>query len=273
MSYRILHYSDPHFGAVEEKVAEAAIVLANEIAPDMVAVTGDFTMRGRHREFKAARAWLDQLPQPQIVFPGNHDVPGLNDLWDRFFTPFKRYRDYILSDEEPSADLGTVGKIVTANSSTPFGWHKDWSRGFLGPAQSIRISSEFHSMDQSLLRVLGIHHPLLGARDKSRALVAPMPLITKLLLDSRVDLIMTGHFHQSRIGTFPEEDNVRNLVVSQAPSICSTRLKGEPNGFHLINLDRSKIEIELWRWNGDTFTRCSPETYVSDDNNWKAAPR
>ena len=43
--------------------------------PDVVVVSGDLTQRARRAEFAAARRYLDELPSPQIVVPGNHDVP------------------------------------------------------------------------------------------------------------------------------------------------------------------------------------------------------
>jgi 3',5'-cyclic AMP phosphodiesterase CpdA len=268
MSFTLLHYSDPHFGACDSKIAETAITFANELAPDYTVISGDFSMRGRRREFQAAREWLAQLPSPKIVFPGNHDVPGLNDIWDRFFTPFKRFRDSIHPDLEPSDDLGTLGHIVTANSSTPFGWHKDWSRGFLGPLQGNRIESEFKALPSDQLRVFGMHHPLLGAKDKERALVSPLPLVTNLLANAAVDLVLTGHFHQSKIGLFPKEPEKRHAVVSQAPSICSTRLKGEPNGCHVIEISPGEIAITLWQWDGHQFAEKHRKRFEALPHGW-----
>ncbi len=216
-------------------------------------------MRGRRSEFIDAKEWLAKLPKPLVSYPGNHDVPALNHIVDRFFSPFRRFRKYISEVEEPSAKLGDVGSLTTVNSSTPFGLHLDWSRGFLGPMQLQAIQSFFGGLPLEELRVLGMHHPLLGSGEKARALVSPIGLVETIFEHARVDLVLTGHFHQSKIALFPEPREkektppARRLVVSQAPSICSTRLKGEPNGFHLLTISRSDIEIELWRWHDDRF--------------------
>jgi 3',5'-cyclic AMP phosphodiesterase CpdA len=271
MPFTLLHYSDPHFGACDLTIAAAAIAFAQDQAPDYTVISGDFSMRGRRREFRAAREWLDQLPAPQIVFPGNHDVPGLNDPWDRFFTPFKRYRNHVHHDLEPSDDLGTIGRIVTANSSTPFGWHKDWSRGFLGPWQGNRVESELKAVPSEQLRVFGMHHPLLAAKDKERALASPLSLVTHLLANAAVDLVLTGHFHQSQMGLFPQAANKRHAVVSQAPSICSTRRKGEPNGLHLISLSPGKIAITLWQWDGNQFAEKHTRHFEALPHGWGEA--
>jgi hypothetical protein len=115
-----------------------------------------------------------------------------------------------------------------------------------------------------------MHHPVIGSGEKSRALVSPMPLVKNFLNNSRIDLLLGGHFHQSRICLFPASDeNSRQLVVSQAPSICSTRLKGEPNGFHLLTLSRESISIELWRWHCDAFQPERERIFTRVENGWQ----
>lgn len=272
MSFRLLHYSDPHFGAYLPHVAREAVETAKKLEPDLTVVSGDFSMRGRRFEFALAKEWLAALPEPLVTFPGNHDVPGLNHIIDRFFSPFRRFRKYISAVEEPSVKLGTVGSLTTANSSTPFGLHLDWSRGFLSPMQLHAMENFFKDMPEDQLRVFGIHHPVLGSGAKARALVSPIPLVEPSLERARVDLILAGHFHQSRVGLFPENPTEnRKLVVSQAPSICSTRLKGEPNGFHLLTLSRDEIEIELWRWQSDQFLPERSRSFLRTDFGWEIA--
>ena len=286
MSLRIVHYSDPHFGACDMQIADAAVTVAVSLKPDVMVVSGDFSMRARRRELSLASAWLKRLPQPQIIFPGNHDVPGLNHPFDRFFAPFRRYRKYLSEIEEPELSLPGGGLMVTANSSTPFGRHLDWSLGFLSPLQAHRIEARFETSAAEGLRVLGIHHPLLASGVKKRATVSPLPLVAGMLQKSRVDLVLAGHFHQSTTGTFPDdelrtftgskvlEEEPWRVVVSQAPSICSTRLKGEPNGFHVVEVDDATIEITLWRWQSGKFV-AMPEVkcFQRNDDGWHAAAR
>ena len=270
MSFRLLHYSDPHFGAYLPHVAREALETAKKLEPDLTVVSGDFSMRGRRFEFALAKEWLAGLPEPHVAFPGNHDVPGLNHIIDRFFSPYRRFRKYISEVEEPSVKLGDVGSLTTANSSTPFGLHLDWSRGFLSPMQLHAMENFFEDLPEDQLRVLGIHHPVLGSGEKARALVSPMLLVEPSLGRAKVDLILAGHFHQSRTGLFPETSSgERNLVVSQAPSICSTRLKGEPNGFHLLTLSRNEIEIELWRWQSDQFLPERSRKFLRTETGWE----
>lgn len=273
MPFRLLHYSDPHFGAYDPRIADKAVAVAEELSPDLTVVSGDFSMRGRRHEFALAKEWLKSLPQPVLAFPGNHDVPGLNHLFDRFFSPFRRFREYISEVEEPTAELGEVGALASANSSTPFGLHFDWSRGFLSPLQTHALGNFYRDLPDDGLRVFGIHHPLIGSGAKARALVSPMPLVKSFLDSSQIDLVLAGHFHQSKIGLFPEisdpDKPERQVVVSQAPSVCTTRLKGELNGFHLLTLSAEEIEIELWRWNLDDFLPERSRTFRKTASGWE----
>ena len=139
--------------------------------PDLTVVSGDFSMRGRRFEFALARSWLKDLPQPLVTFPGNHDVPGLNHILDRFFSPFGRYRDYISQIEEPTLHLGDTVALATANSFTPFGLHLDWSRGFVSPFQIHALSAYYDALPEGRLRIFGMHHPVVGSGVKERALV------------------------------------------------------------------------------------------------------
>ncbi|MGE9268892.1 MAG: metallophosphoesterase family protein [Verrucomicrobiales bacterium] len=267
MGFRLLHYSDPHFGACDEVIAERAVEVARDWVPDLTLVSGDFTMRGRRREFAAARDWFGRLPEPRVALPGNHDVPGLNHPWDRFFRPFRRYRE-AMGAEEGEWELGEVGALLTLNSSTPFGWHADWSRGFLSPVQGHRLRVFFEA--RGGLKLLGMHHPVLASGERERALVAPMALVKGALAAAGVDLVLAGHFHQSRLDVLPLGDD-QQLVVSQAPSLCSTRLKGEPNGFHFLELEQNRMRAELWRWREGDFQRVGERAFRKEGSRWLVA--
>ena len=91
---RLVHITDVHFGGEDRVAVEAATAFILDDPPDLVVVTGDVTLCGRPREFEAAAAWLERLPNPLVVTPGNHDTPYLN-IPLRAFTPFDRYRRWI----------------------------------------------------------------------------------------------------------------------------------------------------------------------------------
>lgn len=81
----LVHLSDIHFGRVDATIIEPLVALIAELKPDVVTISGDLTQRARSEQFQEARAFLDRLPNPQIVVPGNHDVP-LYNVFARFFS-------------------------------------------------------------------------------------------------------------------------------------------------------------------------------------------
>ena len=87
----LVHLSDLHFGKVDEALLQPLHDLVHRIAPDVVVVSGDLTQRAKTEEFEAAKAWLDTLPGPQIIVPGNHDI-SLYNVFRRFLQPLTRYK-------------------------------------------------------------------------------------------------------------------------------------------------------------------------------------
>ncbi|HEX2725642.1 MAG TPA: metallophosphoesterase, partial [Beijerinckiaceae bacterium] len=100
MSRTVVHVSDIHFGRVDPAVLDPLVKAVRKQKPDVVAVSGDLTQRARIEEFEQARAFLDRLPRPQIVVPGNHDVP-LYNVYDRFVNRFDRFYRLITDEVEP----------------------------------------------------------------------------------------------------------------------------------------------------------------------------
>ena len=63
----IVHLSDLHFGRLDRRVVAPLVAAIQAIAPDLVAVSGDFTQRARTRQFVEARDFLEKLPSPRLV--------------------------------------------------------------------------------------------------------------------------------------------------------------------------------------------------------------
>src|SRR6185436_13055108 len=115
----LAHLSDLHFGRVDYTVRDAVVTNLQTLKPDVVVVSGDLTQRARSHQFQEARQFLDALPQPQIVVPGNHDVP-LYNFFARFGRPLDKYRRHITEDLQPfyqDDEVAIVG-INTARSLT-----------------------------------------------------------------------------------------------------------------------------------------------------------
>src|SRR2546421_12848536 len=115
---RLVHLSDIHFGSVDRTILLPLIETVQRIGPHLVVVSGDLTQRAKPSEFAEAKAFLNQLPGPQLVVPGNHDVPLYNP-YARFVGKLKLYQRYITPNLEPSyidEEIAVVG-INTARPS------------------------------------------------------------------------------------------------------------------------------------------------------------
>ena len=114
---KLLHVSDLHFGPPHNsRVSEALLEIAPTLGVDAVIASGDFTQRAKEREFIEARQFLDQLPPvPQLVIPGNHDVP-LYRAFERMTDPHKFYRKHI--SEELDTVLELDGAVLVGLDST-----------------------------------------------------------------------------------------------------------------------------------------------------------
>lgn len=70
---RVVHLTDQHFGRVTpEAVQEAAVVLVNAAAPDLVVITGDFVCHSQ-LYLDQLTAMLARIEAPTIGVLGNHD--------------------------------------------------------------------------------------------------------------------------------------------------------------------------------------------------------
>ena len=267
---RLLHLSDPHFGAADPVVASSFLARAEQLAPDLSILSGDLTMRARRAELADAKYFVERLPRPRLVIPGNHDIPALNQPFHRFFAPFKRYRQTFGSNIEPVYTAPGL-HVAGINSSKPFGLHADWSTGHL-------TRDALHRLDQRLagapgtFRVLVLHHPLIAPEDHRRDVVQPLEELLALIGKHRVDLVLCGHFHRSHLGVLGARDGWQ-CIVSQAATVCSTRLQGEPQGFHFIRISEDSVEIERHVHREDSFEADAVFNFVRGDSGWMAADR
>lgn len=258
----IVHLSDLHFGRTDAEILQPLIETVNAIAPHLVVVSGDLTQRARSREFQQARRFLDALPQPQIIVPGNHDVP-LYNLFSRVVSPLAKYRRHISENIEPTyadEEIVVVG-INTARSLT----FKD---GRINHAQIARIRSQLRAFDRHIVKIIVTHHPLdLPAHYDADKLVGRAPLAMTTLAECGADLLLAGHLHTSHAGSSDARYDLAgySALVVQAGTASSTRGRGETNSFNVIRTSPSSISIERYGWipESSIFTLAKTETFES----------
>jgi len=238
---KIVHMSDLHFGRTDDAVVESLIETANSIRPDLVVVSGDLTQRARSKEFVAARAFLDSLPKPQIVVPGNHDVP-LYNVYKRFVRPLEGYAEHITNDLAPfyaDDEIAVIG-VNTARSLTI----KD---GRINKGQVAEIASRFSSFGDEILKIVVTHHPFdLPSGFSKGDLVDRAEKALPEIAESGVDIILSGHLHLKNISSSTERyatNEGRSLLIIQAGTATSTRGRGERNSFNLLELNDDRLSV------------------------------
>lgn len=242
---KIVHISDIHFGREDAEVVEGLVSKIAELEPDVVVASGDLTQRARRSQFASARAFLDRLPTPQIVVPGNHDVP-LYNVVDRFAHPLDNYKRHITDDLQPffqDDELAVCG-VNTARSMTIKG-------GRISARQVALIRQRMSGLGDGLLKVVVTHHPfdVPEGRDEDdivgRAKEA-MPLIA----ESGADVFLAGHLHVSHIGHSARRyrlETGRSALIIQAGTAASTRERGEENSFNLLAWDRPVLTVRRFQ--------------------------
>jgi 3',5'-cyclic AMP phosphodiesterase CpdA len=240
-----VHLSDLHFGRTDAALLDPLAKIVRSLAPDLIAVSGDLTQRARTWQFKAARTFLDRLPMPQVIVPGNHDIP-LYDVIARFTRPLARYRRYITDDLEPwfiDGEIAVLG-INTARSLT-------FKHGRINETQIDRVQKRLRLLPNSVTKVLVTHHPFdLPAGYDSGELVGRAALAREMLSACECDLLLAGHLHLGAAA----EGSMRRValayepIIVQAGTATSTRGRGESNSFNVIAIEPPHIEIRRYSW-------------------------
>lgn len=263
----LVHLSDLHFGRVDQQLIDPLINSIREINPQVVAVSGDLTQRARSHEFRAARAFLDSLPQPQIVVPGNHDVP-LHNVFTRFLQPLEKYRRYVTDNLEPffaDDEIAVVG-VNTARSLVIKG-------GRINQDQVARIREKLCPFDDRVVKIVVTHHPFdLPEGHHQRDLVGRSRMAMTGLAECGADVFLAGHLHVSHTGHTAERYKIRghSALVVQAGTASSTRGRGEVNSFNVLRLDHPEISVGRYEWRSDlgSFTESAQEHFRHTVDGW-----
>jgi 3',5'-cyclic AMP phosphodiesterase CpdA len=194
-------------------------------------------------------------------------VPALNHPVDRFLNPFRRYKKIYGEILEPTFSDERI-HLLSLNSTRAFGLHADWSDGFLSERQLAMMVDGFQSKP-GRFRVLVLHHPLLAPIGHQRSVVRPLAPLLKAIGEAQVDLVLCGHFHRSQIATAGTLDGWK-CVVSQAPTVCSTRLQGEPQGFHEIRIADDRLDIVLHQISGGRFITKTTAGFQRTETGWNS---
>ena len=241
----LVHISDLHFGRLDPRtvpVLQEAIVASR---PDILVVSGDLTQRAREKQFASARRFLDSLPVPRVVVPGNHDVP-LYNLVARWLWPLSTYRRHIDDNVEPFYSDGEIA-ILGVNTARSF----TFKNGRINQGQVLRGCARLDSCGSGVTRIVVTHHPFdLPGTDDNDEVVGRASMAIQGFARCRVDMIPLGTSAfqpcRSHAGTLRRHGLHR--VAGPGRDGNFVRRREELNSFNLVRIDRPLATVERRSW-------------------------
>lgn len=267
---KLVHLSDLHFGRVDYAVVGPLAETINELKPDLVAVSGDLTQRARSRQFEEAKKFLDSLPSPQIIVPGNHDVPLHNPV-ARFLQPLDKYRRYITDNLEPfyaDEEVAVLG-INTARSLTT-------KHGRINKRQISGIRERLCAFDDGITKIIVTHHPFDLPEGHDDELVGRAELAMTALAECGADVLLAGHIHLSHTAHSSARYKIagHSALIVSAGTATSTRGRGEANSFNLLRIKHPFINVERLAFQPESarFVTSASEHFRHTPDGWTRVP-
>lgn len=249
----VAHLSDLHFGRTDARVVEALMADLHHHRPDLIVISGDLTQRARSHQFAEAKAFLNRLPAPSLIVPGNHDLAPLYRPLSRLFKPRERFHSLIhqpwpvWSDDE----LVAIGLDSTRSLR--------WTSGKLRAAHLDHVQKVGEAAAATACRVAFLHHPPHTA-------LSGHPF--EALAERGVDVVLTGHVHKAHVEVIVG-DGPSSCLLVQASTACSTRLREDANGYGLIRVDMPEVEVSVQGWSGEAFHTVRRSLFTKTAGVWR----
>lgn len=237
MTTTLFHLSDIHFGLEDNKALDWVKQEIAEQRPQAVAITGDLTMRARHREYAAACHWIQSLEVPVTVEIGNHDMPYFN-LVERFFAPYRRFHaiEGLIEREIDLSGIAIVPLKTAVRAQPRFNWSKGWvSRSALR-----QCLAAIDALPAGTKALVAAHHPLREVGTKGTALTANGYKALCALAQRPVLAVLSGHVHDP----FDiMEETVHGPVRMIGAGTLSQRIRSTPPSFNELTWDGATLKV------------------------------
>jgi len=142
----------------------------HQVTPDLIIISGDLTQRARASQFQKAERFLNRLPCPFLIVPGNHDLP-LYNLFKRFHRPWENWTHFVTNDLAPVVH-GDEFIVAGVNTARRWATLFDQTRGRISSSQTGGVINHLKAAPDTHLRMLVAHHPFwLPAEQMRRHLI------------------------------------------------------------------------------------------------------
>ena len=245
----ILQFADVHFGVEDTAALATLAATVDRLEPDVIVVSGDITQSGSEEEFEAAARWLESLPGPRVICPGNHDTP-MYGIIDRVVKPFDRYADYIdpLDAGEYEDDHVVIQSMNTARGVQ---MKLDWSVGVVNLDDLEKRIARFQQSDPDKLRFLNVHHPFVYPPESPLQKETDNgPEGLRRLADGNCDGVLSGHVH---IPFVVEREPGGSELLSISAGTLSTRRRDNDPAFNHIKVTDDELAITMVTFDGTQF--------------------
>lgn len=231
----LAHLSNLHIGGAlgrsfknspDQRRLESLEAWMERLQPSLVAVSGNLTTSGSDAQLAAAKDFLARLPSPQIVVPGDRDVPKW-DLVDRVVSPWERFEKYFGTNKTPYfAD----NEIVMAGIRT--------ARAF--PGNTVSLPAEQNLFIQELMATAepGLVKILLGYRPLFLPHKYEPSEEDERVFRSQVDLFITGR-------PWPAEEKRGQREHDTTLFVGMGRAK---QGFQTLRIQDQTVAVEEYDW-------------------------
>jgi 3',5'-cyclic AMP phosphodiesterase CpdA len=259
----LAHVSDLHFGTELPQLERELRAVLSRKPPTLLVISGDLTQRARVGQFRAARRSLDQMPQPRLVIPGNHDQPLWN-VFRRALSPLGRYHRFITRDMAP---VHETPDAIVLGLDTTCRWV--WKCGCVRQEHLETLRRTITNPDDHRVRVIVTHHPFLPApgAPSFASMYGRVGDALGLLRAHGPAVLLAGHLHLGDTGGIHATES-GSLLAIQAGTAISHRVRAQTNTFNWISIDHESLTVVVRHWNGETFVDTDCQRYLIRRRTW-----
>lgn len=235
---RLFHLSDIHFGLEDARALEWVRTCIETEQPDAVAITGDLTMRARHREYEAAVEWIASLGIPVTVEVGNHDLPYFN-LFERLTNPYRRFHG-IKGLIECEIDLPGLA-IVSLRTTARIQGRWPWVDGWVTREAMQETFDAIAALPDGTRVLVAAHHPLPERSEGGKRLTRGGAEAMRTLAARGVLAVLSGHIHDPFDLVAETSEGPLRMIGA---GTLSRRIRTTPPSFNEIVITGNDIHVE-----------------------------